>query len=130
MDLLASIQTEFPKGAVNLTDKYIEQNPDPTEADPLNNWLVVMPAYMSWCIRSPRRNELLVLDNTIHAIANFGRFKRHEPSHLNFWSLCNPDQRAVVASFLGWCLTGDVLVHEEQVERSLKYWRGAQEIPR
>ncbi len=125
MDLVASLKAEFPLCVAGLTDEYIEQNPDPTDAEPLNNWLAIMPAYMSWCIRSPRRNELLVLDHTVNALAEFGRFSRPEPSHLNFRSLCNSRQRALVAAFLGWCLSGEVCVHEEQVERSLKHWQAA-----
>ncbi len=125
MDLLASLKTEFPPSPPSLTDEYIEQNPDPTDAEPANNWLVLMPAYMSWCIRSPLRDELLVLDHTIHALANFGRFTQPEPKHLNFWFLCSPRQRAVVAEFLRWSLSGEVLVLEDQVQRSLKRWQGA-----
>ena len=125
MDLLASLKAEFPLSAPNLTDEYIELNPDPTDAEPLHTWLAIMPAYMSWCIRSPRRNELLVLDHTVNALANFGRYAQPEPSHMNFRSLCNSRQRAVVAAFLEWCLGGEVLVHEEQVERSLMHWQGA-----
>lgn len=123
MDLLASLKIEFPNFEAGLTDEYIEQNPDPAGAESSNNWLAVMPAYMSWCVRSPLRNELLVLDHTVDALANFGRFEHPKPSHLNFRSLCNSRQRAVVAAFLRWCLCGEVLVHEEQAERSLKHWQ-------
>ena len=125
MDLLESLKAEFPQCPASLTDDYIEQNPDPTSAEPLNNWLAVMPAYMSWCIRSPRRDELTVLDHTVNALANFGRFVQREPSHLNFRSMCSARQRAVVAAFLGWCLDGEVLVPKEQIERSLKHWQRA-----
>lgn len=125
MDLLTSLKAEFPVRADDPTDEYIEQNPDPTAAQPRHNWLIIMPAYMRWCIRSPLRNELLVLDHTVNALAEFGRFGQPEPAHLNFRALCNPGQRAVVAGFLDWCLNEKVLVHEEQVRRSLKHWHGA-----
>ena len=92
---------------------------------PLHDWLAVMPAYMRWCVRSPLRNELLVLDHTVDALANFGRFEQSEPNHLNFRSLCNPRQQAVVAAFLRWCLSDEVLVHKEQAKRSLKHWQRA-----
>lgn len=124
MDVLASLNAEFPQVPPSLSDEYIEQNPDPTCADPKNEWLVVMPAYMSWCLRSPKRDELLVVDHTVNALANFGRFTEPEPAHLNFRSLCSPRQREAVLAFLRWCLSGEVLVIEEQVERSLKRWQG------
>ncbi len=76
-------------------------------------------------IRSPLRDELLVLDHTVNALANFGRFSDPEPSHLNFRSLCNPEQRAVVIEFLNWCSSGEVLVLQEQVERSIRQWKRA-----
>ena len=125
MDLLSSLTSEFPPRSASLTDEYIEQNPDPVCAAPLNDWLAVMPAYMSWCIRNPHRNELLVLDHTVDALANFGRFARSEPPHLNFKSKCSPGQRAVVAAFLAWCLSGSVLVNEDQASRSLRHWQRA-----
>ncbi len=123
MELLALLKAEFPPAPPGLTDQYIERHPDPTCAEPKNEWLLLMPAYMSWCVRSPLRNELLVVDRTIDALANFGRFNQPEPSHMNFRSLCNPQQRAVVAAFLRWCLSGQVLVIEDHVERSLKRWQ-------
>ena len=122
MDLLASLKAEFPKTPPGPSDEYIENNPDPIDAEPKNNWLVLMPAYMSWCIRSPKRNELLVVDHTINALAEFGRFTQSEPEHMNFRSVCNPQQKEVVRAFLRWCLNGEVLVLENQVERSLKRW--------
>jgi len=125
VDLLASLDAEFPANPPGLTDAYIEQNPDPTDAEPANDWLVIMPAYMRWCVRSPRRDELLVVDHTISALANFGRFIKPEPPHLNFRALCSPQQKEVVTSFLQWCLSGEVFVHEEQVTRSLKHWQQA-----
>ena len=125
MNLLASLKKSFPSPPAALTDEYIEHTPDPTEAEPLNEWLVIMPAYMSWCIRSPFRDELLVLDHTVTALANFGRFTDPEPNHLNFRSLCSPAQRAVVIEFLNWCNSGEVLVLQEQVERSIRQWQRA-----
>lgn len=125
MNLLASLKAEFPLASNGLSDEYIEQNPDPTCAEPKNEWLVIMPAYMSWCLRSPMRNELLVVDHTVNALANFGRFTEPDPAHMNFRSLCSPRQREVVIAFLQWCLDGEVLVIEEQVERSLKRWQAA-----
>jgi hypothetical protein len=125
VELLASLNADFPKTPPGLSDEYIENNPDPANAEPRNDWLVLMPAYMSWCIRSPLRNELLVVDHTINALANFGRFAQPEPAHLNFRSLCNPRQKAVVTDFLRWCLSEEVLVSEDQVKRSLKRWQDA-----
>jgi len=123
VDLLTSLKTEFPPVLPSHSDEYIEQNPDPVSAEPKNDWLVLMPAYMAWCVRSPLRNELLVVDHTVNALANFGRFSQPEPAHLNFRFLCNPRQKAVVAAFLAWCNSGEVLVQEVQVERSLKRWQ-------
>ena len=129
MDLVDSLNTEFPSSPPGLTDSYIEKNPDPTCAEPAEDWLVIMPAYMSWCIRSPLRDELLVVDHTVGALANFGRYDKAEPRHLNFKSLCSVRQRAVVAAFLEWCLSGEVFVHEQQVKRSLKHWQEAASCP-
>lgn len=123
MDVLAALRSEFPPTPPGLSDAYIEQNPDPTCAEPECEWLLLMPAYMSWCLRSPQRNELLVLDHTINALANFGRFTEPEPRHMNFRSQCNQRQREIVAAFLRWCLSGEVIVIEEQVKRSLKRWQ-------
>jgi hypothetical protein len=121
-DLLAAIQREFPARRADLTDDYIEQNPNPIRVELSQDWFVILPAYMSWCVRSPRRNQLLVLDHTIDALANFGRYAKAQPVELNFRSRCNCEQRAVIVAFLRWCHSGALIVHDEQVARSLRRW--------
>jgi hypothetical protein len=123
VDLLALLEAEFPRPPPSLDDEYIVRHPDPTCAEPKGEWLVLMPAYMSWCLRSPLRDKLLVVDHTGNALANFGRFTEPVPSHMNFRSLCNQQQREVVVGFLRWCLSGQVLIIEDQVQRSLKRWQ-------
>lgn len=121
-ELLAAIDGEFPARNADLTDEYIEQNPDPTRVKLSDDWFVILPAYMSWCLRSPRRNQLLVLDHTIDVLANFGRYTQAQPAELNFRSRCNPEQTNVIVSFLRWCQSGALIVHDEQVARSLRRW--------
>jgi hypothetical protein len=120
--LLAAIHGEFPVRDADLTDEYIEQNPDPTRVKLSDDWFVVLPAYMSWCVRSPRRNQLLVLDHTIAALADFGRYTQAQPAELNFRSRCNREQIAIIVAFLRWCQSGALIVHDEQVARSLRRW--------
>ena len=79
-ELLAAIDGEFPARNADLTDEYIEQKPDPTRVKLSDDWFVILPAYMSWCLRSPRRNQLLVLDHTIDVLANFGRYTQAQPA--------------------------------------------------
>ena len=120
--LRAAICTEFPARRQGLTDEYIEQNPDPFRVESSNDWMVILPAYMSWCMRSPLRNTLLVLDHTINALAIFGRTTQAQHSGLDFRSRCSRQQCAVIVAFLRWCQSGALIVHDEQVERSLRRW--------
>jgi hypothetical protein len=121
-ELCAQIEEAFPGCAFALPDAFIEANPDLSSQDASAGLQVVVPAYMAWCARNGHRPEELVHDYTLRALAEFGRSKSPAAPHLNFKHTCSPEQRAVVEKFLRWCLDPALLLHVEQVERSLKHW--------
>ena len=122
MDLVSSLDLAFPNGPSDLTDEYIESHPELLHATHLFPLFELVPAYMSWCLRSERRNELLVMDYTIQALSELGRHRHSEPEHLNFRAKCTALQREAVIQFLAWSLSGAPSVHKLQAERSLKQW--------
>lgn len=120
--LSAAIEEAFPGSASALSDQFIESNPDLSQVEAPANLQIVVPAYMAWCTRNGHRPQELVHDYTLRALAEFGRSKNPSVAHLNFKHVCSAEQREVVTKFLRWCLDPALLLHTEQVERSLKHW--------
>lgn len=120
--LSAQIEAAFPGSAGALSDVFIETHPDLSLLDAPVNLQTIVPAYMAWCARNGHRPAELVHDYTVRALAEFGRSKKPEITHLNFKFTCSPEQRQVVEKFLRWCLDPALLLDTEQVERSLKRW--------
>lgn len=121
-DLSAQIETAFPESVGTLSDVFIEAHPDLSRLEASVNLQTVVPAYMAWCARNGHRPAELVHDYTVAALAEFGRSKKPELTHLNFKFNCSPEQRQVVEEFLRWCLDPALLLDTKQVERSLKRW--------
>jgi len=121
-ELSAEIEEAFPGSASGLSDLFIEDNPDLSLVEASVGLQVVVPAYMAWCTRNGHRPEELVHDYTLRALAEFGRSKNPAVAHLSFKHTCSARQRQVVTRFLRWCLEPELLLHVEQVKRSLKHW--------
>lgn len=124
-ELSAEIQEAFPRCVGTLSDDFIESNPDLSFLDAGHDLQVSVPAYMSWCARNGDRPAELVHDYTLRALAEFGRSKNREGTHLNFKHTCSSAQRHVVERYLRWCLDPALLLDAEQVQRSLKHWSQA-----
>lgn len=104
-------------------DEFIVANTDPMWLEASAGLSQIVPAYMSWCARHALEDGgSLVPDHTIRALAEYGRSKDATITHLNFKHTCSDAQCAVVAEFLHWCLSSDLIVDEQQVRRALKYW--------
>ena len=123
--LSAEIESAFPGSGSAMSDQFIEMHPDLASSQGPSTLLVLVPAYMAWCVRNSHRPEALVHDYTLNALAEFGRSKNPAIEHLNFKHLCSPEQQDVVAKFLSWCLDPTLLLHTEQIERALKHWAPA-----
>ena len=122
IELSAEIEEAFPGSALAVSDQFIEANPDLSLVEASARLQVVVPAYMVWCTRNAHRPQELVHDHTLRALAEFGRSKNPAVEHLNFKHGCSEKQREVVTKYLRWCLDPALLLHAEQVERSLKHW--------
>ena len=119
--LLEEITRVFPRLHA-VPDSFIESNPDLAYLSQPLDLQAVVPAYMAWCVRNAAVANTLIPDFTVVALAEFGRSTNPAIAHLNFKHTCSPAQRAVVAEFLRWCLNPTLLLHTEQIERSLKHW--------
>lgn len=123
MDIESAILKEFSLSSETLLpDSFIEKNDDLMWLEGEIDYLVYVPSYMLWCIRNGEKDGNLVCERTISAIAEFGRCKNSELSHLNFRFLCRDEQRAVVSSFLVWASNNLELCDNEQIKRSIKRW--------
>ena len=125
--LSVDIESAFPGSGSALSDQFIEMHPELASLQGASTppLLVLVPAYMAWCVRNSHRPEELVHDYTLNALAEFGRSKNPAIEHLNFKHLCSVKQQDVVAKFLSWCLDPTLLLHTEQIERALKHWAPA-----
>jgi hypothetical protein len=126
--LARAIAEAFPDSVNGPADQFIEENSDPLWLKVPIDLAVVVPAYMSWCVRHALDGRgTLVPDHTVRALAEFGRSKNPAIAHLNFKHTCSEHQRAVVAKFLRWCMNPDLILDEEQIRRALKYWEPGSE---
>jgi hypothetical protein len=122
-ELARAIAEAFPASGSTPTDQFIEANSDLLWLAPPVDLTIVVPAYISWCVRHAfNERGTLVPDHTVRALAEFGRSKDPSIAHLNFKHTCSEDQRAVVAKFLHWCSNPDLILDSEQIQRALKYW--------
>ena len=119
--LLEAIAKAFPRLHA-FPDSFIEVNPDLASLRQPLDLQAVVPAYMAWCVRNAAEVNTLIPDYTVAALAEFGRSKNPAIAHLNFKHTCSPEQGAVVAEFLRSCLNPNLVLHTEQIERSLKHW--------
>ncbi len=123
MNLEDEIKQEF-----NLTpetvvpDNYIQENVDLMWIKEEINTLLYVPSYILWCINNKEKEGSLVVDYTLNALAEYGRSKNKENSHLNFKFLCNSTQIKAIFKFLKWCESNLELIDEKQLQRSLKHW--------
>src|SRR3990170_2209665 len=101
--LIHQIAAAFP-GSTEVPNSFIEANPDISGLTQPVDLRVIVPAYMIWCVRNADEHGTLIPDFTVEALAEFGRAKNPEIAHLNFKHTCSPQQRAIVAEFLRWCL--------------------------
>ena len=104
------------------TDEWIVEHPNVMEIEGDFDSLKDVPAYMLWCVRNSEREDLLVIDYTLNALAEYGRCKDANLAHLNFRHLCNSDRRRVVRLFLSWCSDSLSMVDADQLERCIRRW--------
>jgi hypothetical protein len=125
MSIEQIIQKAFP--AVNqdeITDSYIIANQNLMDLEGKIDFLLYVPVYMLWCVRNKDNYDQLVTDRTIYSIAEFGRSKEQN----SFKCCCNLKQKFAVVAFLQWCRKNLVVVHEEQIDRSIKRWKSAASV--
>ncbi len=105
-----------------INDEFIESHADPmweiTDFEPIK----YLPSYMVWCVRNGNRDGNLVCAGTINAIAESGRSRSPNITHLNFKYRCTEQQKLIVARFLIWCLYNLSYEDENQIKRSIKQW--------
>lgn len=120
--LFVEIAEAFRGCTAALSDSFIEDNPNVLELGGTVDLHTAVPAYMAWCTRNGHKPSLLVHDYTVNALAEFGRTKDRQITHLDFAYRCTAEQKRAVLHFLHWYLDPSLLVNTEQVERSIKRW--------
>lgn len=98
------IADAFPASTAAFSDSFIEENPNVFELDGTVELHVAVPAYMAWCARNGHKPWLLVHDYTVNALAELGRTKNRQITHLDFKRRCTAEQKNVVLDFLRWYL--------------------------
>lgn len=120
--LPVKIADAFPASTAAFSDSFIEENPDVFELDGTVELHVAVAAYMAWCARNGHKPWLLVHDYTVNALAELGRTKNRQITHLDFKRRCTAEQKNVVLDFLRWYLNPALLINTEQVTRAIKQW--------
>ncbi|MDH5178074.1 MAG: hypothetical protein OEZ39_16335 [Gammaproteobacteria bacterium] len=122
MNLELEIKNVFPGvlSEPSIPDSFIEENENIMELEGEVDYFKFVPAYMLWCLKF--KDKKLVDVNTVNALAEYGRTKIKENSHLNFMHLCNAEQKKVVAKFLEWCAKEIITADKTQIERAVKNW--------
>ena len=69
-----------------IKDSFIEENQNIMEIPVEDQLMVYVPSYMLWCLK--HRDSLLVDDNTVHALSEYGR----EKSPDSFRFRCSKEQ--------------------------------------
>lgn len=123
MDIKHTIKSVFFTDDVSpVDDAYIEENTDILWLDGKPNLLHIVPSYMLWCARYKDGDGNLVIGNTIHALAEYGRAKNPDNTYLNFKFLCSAQQKTAVLAFLQWLETENLIVDRKQIQRACKSW--------
>jgi len=121
MDIASQIEDGFDLSKETLiSDDFIIENDDLMWIKSEIDYMVYIPSYMLWCIRNKDKDGNLVGDNTISALAEFGRMKS---SNTSFKSHCSTEQKKLICLFLSWCEINLDFCNKEQIKRSLKQWR-------
>jgi len=103
-------------------DEFIQNNPDLMWIKEKIDLIVYVPSYMLWCLKNREAGGHLVCDYTINALAEYGRSKDKENTHMNFKHLCDVEQKAMVYHFLKWCEANLEFIDEKQLQRTLNRW--------
>ena len=124
MDITSKILNEFHLSEGDLIlDEFICENDDLMWIKSKINYMVYVPSYMLWCLKNRERDGNLICDNTISALAEYGRAKDSNNEYLNFKFLCSNQQKELVSLFLSWCSNNLEFCNKEQIERSIKHWQ-------
>ena len=107
--------------AENISDQFIEENPNIMELRNEPDLLSYVSAYMIWCVR--HKDRALVDMYTVGCLAEYGRCKDPGNDYLNFKHRCTDEQKKVVHEFLQWCSSEILTSDTMQIERALKNWR-------
>lgn len=127
MDISTLLKTAFPDALTDFdTDSaLIAANTDLQwlpKVKQNKDLFALVPRYMYWCSQSDDMASL-VFDDTIRALAEYGRCKKPELAHLNFAYLCNRLQKQAVIQFLVWCLHENSTLDATQIKRAIRNWR-------
>ncbi|AQT60069.1 hypothetical protein [Cellvibrio sp. PSBB023] len=124
MNISQEIENAFGKFSDGvITEEFIERNPNLMEIEGELDLMVIVPAYLKWCMKHGEENGNLVCSYTLSCLSEYGRAKDTANSHLNFKHLCNSQQKSTVLSFLKWCLSNFELVEKKHIERAIKNWQ-------
>ena len=124
MNLSQEIELAFGKFSDGvITEEFIEHNPNLMELEGDLDLMVIVPAYMKWCINHGEENGNLICSFTLNCISEYGRAKDTINNHLNFKYLCNGQKKSAVLSFLKWCLSNFELIDSKHIERAIKNWQ-------
>ena len=124
MDIISQIFKEFCLSEEDvISDEFICENDDLMWLNSEINYMIYVPSYMIWCIKNKEIDGNLICDNTIRALAEYGRAKKPDNPYLNFKFLCSSQQKELVCLFLSWCDSNLELCNTEQIERSIKHWQ-------
>jgi hypothetical protein len=116
------VKTAFAINGNIVSDEFISNNTSVLWLKEDVDFMVYVPSYMLWCLKNKDDEGSLVFDNTISALAEFGRSKNPQMPHLNFKFLCNDRQKELVCRFLNWCRSDLMLNYGEQLDRAIKNW--------
>jgi hypothetical protein len=120
--LESRIRTAFSLNENIVSDEFISHNTSVLWLKEEVDYMVYVPSYMLWCLKNKDDEGSLVFNDTISALAEFGRSKNPQIIHLNFKFLCDDRQKKLVCQFLKWCRSDLLLIYEEQLDRAIKSW--------
>jgi hypothetical protein len=124
MDITSQILNEFHLSEDDIIlDEFICENDDLMWIKSEINYMVYVPSYMLWCLKNRERDGNLICDNTINALAEYGRAKDLNNEYLSFKFQCSNQQKQLVRLFLSWCSNNLEFCNIEQIERSIKHWQ-------
>lgn len=98
-----------------LSDSYIEENPDPIWSVPNIPLIRAIPLYMLWCTKYSDEEGQLVFSGTISALNKYARATNKEIPWQDFKFQCNREQAKVVLNFLIWCKDNLTLSYDPDI---------------